>query len=237
MTPLVLIPGYMLDDALWDGMLPHLPPDLPLHFASMAHGDNIAAIAQHVLDGCPPRFSLLGFSMGGYVARAVQRLAPERVEMMALVATSSRADQPLQVEQRAQAARAAPLGTFRGLGRAAIAQSLRPANAGNEELIAQVRAMGERLGREVFVRQSQIVRQADTALLADIRCPVLVVAGAEDQLRSLDEAQELAQAIPCARLEVIPHTGHLIPLEQPQALAALLKVGVSSVKWTRRTHL
>ena len=36
MTPLVLIPGYMLDDALWDGMLPFLPAELPLHFASLA---------------------------------------------------------------------------------------------------------------------------------------------------------------------------------------------------------
>ena len=46
MTPLVLIPGYMLDDALWDGMLPYLPPELPLHFASLAEGDSIAAMAQ-----------------------------------------------------------------------------------------------------------------------------------------------------------------------------------------------
>lgn len=80
--------------------------------------------------------------------------------------------------------------------------------------------MGERLGREVFVRQSLIVRDADTARLADIRCPTLVVAGAEDQLRSADEARELADGIPGARLETVPGAGHLIPLEQPQALAA-----------------
>ncbi len=220
MTPLVLIPGYMLDDALWDGMLPFLPSELPLHFASLAEGDSIAAMAQAVLARCPPKFSLLGFSMGGYVARDIVRLAPQRVQALALVATSSRADAPLQAEQRGKAARATPLGPFRGLGRAAIAQSLHPDNAGNEALVAHVRAMGERLGREVFVRQSLIVRDADTARLADIRCPTLVVAGAEDQLRSADEARELADGIPGARLETVPGAGHLIPLEQPQALAA-----------------
>jgi pimeloyl-ACP methyl ester carboxylesterase len=222
MTPLVLIPGYMLDDALWDGMLPFLPPELPLHFASLAEGDSIAAMAQAVLSRCPPQFSLLGFSMGGYVARDIVRLAPQRAQALVLAATSSRADAPLQVEQRGRAARATPLGPFRGLGRAAIAQSLHPDNAANEALIAQVRTMGERLGRDVFMRQSLIVRGADTARLADIRCPTLVVAGAEDQLRSPEEARELADGIPGARLEVVPGAGHLIPLEQPQALAGAI---------------
>lgn len=222
MTPLVLVPGYMLDDALWDAMLPHMPPDVPLHFASLAEGDSIAAMAQAVLARCPEEFTLLGFSMGGYVAREMVRLAPQRVKALALVATSSRADPPLMVEQRGKAARATPLGPFRGLGRAAIAQSLHPDNAGNEALVAQVRAMGERLGREVFVRQSLIVRSADTAQLGGIACPTLVVHGADDQLRSLDEAQELAQGIPGARLQIIAGSGHLVPLEQPQLLAQAL---------------
>ena len=224
MTPLVLIPGYMLDDALWDGMLPHMPPELPLHFASLAEGDSIAAMAQAVLARCPPQFSLLGFSMGGYVAREIVRIAPGRVQSLALVATSSRADLPLQVEQRSKAARATPLGPFRGLGRAAIAQSLHPDNAANEALVAHVRAMGERLGRDVFVRQSLIVRDADTGRLSEIQCPTLVVAGAEDLLRSPDEARELAAGIPGAQLVTVPHAGHLIPLEQPQALASALRV-------------
>jgi len=224
MTPLVLIPGYMLDDALWDGMLQHMPPELPLHFASLAEGDSIAAMAQAILARCPPQFSLLGFSMGGYVAREMVRTAPGRVLSLALVATSSRADLPLQVEQRNKAACATPLAPFRGLGRAAIAQSLRPDNAANEALVAHVRAMGERLGREVFVRQSLIVRGADTDRLSDIHCPTLVVAGAEDLLRSPDEARELAAGIPGAQLVTVPHAGHLIPLEQPQALAAALRV-------------
>ncbi|SFF52159.1 Pimeloyl-ACP methyl ester carboxylesterase [Duganella sp. CF458] len=224
MAPLVLIPGYMLDDALWDGMLPFLPPALALHFASLAEGDSIAAMAQAVLARCPPQFNLLGFSMGGYVAREIVRLAPERVLSLALVATSSRADLPLQVEQRSKAARATPLGAFRGLGRAAIAQSLHPDHCANEALLAQVRLMGERLGREVFVRQSLIVRDADTGRLSGIQCPTLVVAAAEDRLRSPEEARELADGIPGAKLVTVANAGHLIPLEQPQALAGLLPV-------------
>jgi len=84
--------------------------------------------------------------------------------------------------------------------------------------------MGERLGREVFVRQSLIVRDADTSRLSGIGCPTLVVAAAEDQLRTPQEARELADGIPGARLATVPNSGHLIPLEQPQALVNALGV-------------
>ena len=44
------------------------------------------------------------------------------------------------------------------------------------------------------------------------------MAAADDQLRSLAEAQEMTVAIPGATLAVIADTGHMIPLEAPQRL-------------------
>ena len=93
----------------------------------------------------------------------------------------------------------------------------------NEALIAQVREMGARLGREAFVEQSMVVRDSDAARLAEIQCPSLIIAAAQDQMRSPDEARELAQGLPDARLEVIEDSGHMIPLEQPDRLAALIR--------------
>jgi pimeloyl-ACP methyl ester carboxylesterase len=63
--------------------------------------------------------------------------------------------------------------------------------------------------------------------LQEIACPTLVVAARQDRLRSIDEAQELADAIPGARLEIIEDAGHLVPLEAPALLAGTL------VRWLR----
>jgi pimeloyl-ACP methyl ester carboxylesterase len=49
-----------------------------------------------------------------------------------------------------------------------------------------------------------------------------VVAAAQDQLRSLEEARELQAGIPGATLDVIEDTGHMIPIEAPQRLAAVI---------------
>src|SRR5206468_8986660 len=51
-------------------------------------------------------------------------------------------------------------------------------------------------------------------LLARIRTPTLVVAGADDQVTPVALAEELARGIRGARLEVIPGAGHQAPLEQ-----------------------
>jgi pimeloyl-ACP methyl ester carboxylesterase len=78
--------------------------------------------------------------------------------------------------------------------------------------------MGQRLGYEVFMRQSRLDRDSDTATLAQIRCPTLVIAAQNDRMRSLQEATELQQHIAGAELRIIADCGHMIPVEQPAAL-------------------
>jgi len=111
---------------------------------------------------------------------------------------------------------------FSGLSRTAVATSLHPQQRDNLELIERVRAMGMRLGGEVFRRQSMLDRPGDIERLIDIRCPTLVVAADHDQLRSLEEARELQAGIPGATLEVIEDSGHMIPIEAPARLAEVI---------------
>jgi pimeloyl-ACP methyl ester carboxylesterase len=222
MTPLVLIPGYMLDETLWDDVLPLLGADTPIVHASLREGVTVEEMARHILAACPPVFALAGFSMGGYIAREMARLAPQRVQSLILIATSARPDSQSTREQRAKAALNTPPGPFRGLSKGAIVTSLHPDLARDDALIARVRAMGERLGRDVFLRQS-LLERGDVERLGAIACPTLVVAAAQDQLRSPDQAEELRDGIPGAVLELVQDSGHLIPLEQPGALAELMR--------------
>jgi pimeloyl-ACP methyl ester carboxylesterase len=83
--------------------------------------------------------------------------------------------------------------------------------------------MGVRLGGEVFRRQSALERAGDLDRLHEIRCPTLVIAAGQDRLRSREESDELHAGIPGADYVVIEESGHLLPLEAPDAvLAAML---------------
>ncbi len=219
----------MADQTLWDDLLPYLPPAEPVQFADLNTGTSIDAMADAVLAAAPPHFILLGFSMGGYVARAIAHRAPERVTALILVATSARPDRPVLVQQRVAAARHATVAAFHGLARGAIRASLHIDRADDTAMIERVRAMGARLGSDVFLRQTAVVRAGDVASLGQIACPTLVVAADGDQLRSVEEGREQADGIPGADFAVIEHAGHMLPLEAPAALGHIVSAWLVSV--------
>jgi pimeloyl-ACP methyl ester carboxylesterase len=59
--------------------------------------------------------------------------------------------------------------------------------------------------------------------IAEIRKPALVLCGAEDKMTPQRSAQFLASSMPNAQLEIIPDAGHMVMLEQPQAVASALE--------------
>ncbi|CAX57876.1 alpha/beta fold hydrolase [Erwinia billingiae] len=224
MAGLVLLPGVMCDAGLWQAMTDELAAFGPLVFGDLSQDSSLEAMAARVLQQAPERFTLVGFSMGGFVAREMIRQAPERVEKLILIATSSQQD-----SEQAQAFKAATAktlqsarGAFRGLGHKAIALSLSEKHAGDEGLQQQVLAMSQRMGREAYCRQLLMARNSDTALLPQITCPTLVIAAAEDRMRTLHESEVLRDNIAGATLTVIEDSGHMLPLEQPQALATVM---------------
>lgn len=217
---ILLIPGYMLDETLWDDVLGGLAAFGPVTHADLRHDATIEAMAARALADAPSRFILVGFSMGGYVAREIARLAPERVEALVLIATSTRPDSPALRQSRGRVGQAAASVSFSGLSRVAIATSLHPKQRDNAALIERIRAMSVRLGGEVFRRQSALERAGDIDRLQGIGCPVLIIAAGQDRLRSREEADEMHAAMPGSELVVIEDSGHMLPLEAPDALLA-----------------
>lgn len=222
MTDILFLPGFMCDRHLWDDARSGLEQLGTLHFGDLTRDRTFEAMADCVLAGAPERFSLVGFSMGGFVAREIALMAPERVERLALLNTSARGDSPEQAARKAGLAKAAEGRGFRGLSRHSILSSLHPQRQEDEELVGKIREMADRIGKDGFVNQIGVVRRDGHDLLPRISCPTLVVWSRQDVLRSLDEAQELADGIPGARLEIVEECGHMLPLEAPEETVRLL---------------
>jgi pimeloyl-ACP methyl ester carboxylesterase len=225
--PLVLLPGFMLDDTLWDQVVDRLGSDGPVCSLPLGPGTTIDEIAEGIANAAPGRFVLVGFSLGGYIARKVAELFPHRVAALILVASSLRSDTEEQARAKRNVVAALNAANFRGLSAMSIANSLHPGRRDDTELVAKIRKMGNRLGYETFVTQSNLRR--DRIAAASLACPTLVIAAAEDPLRPAEETQELADAIPNATLMTIEGSGHMLPLEQPEALARAIKHWLSSL--------
>lgn len=219
---LLLIPGFMLDDDLWRDVVPGLQAFAPIVHADTSRDTAITDMAARALADMPSRCAVIGFSMGGYVAREIVHLAPERVSALILIATSARADTQAQTRRKAMAVAQIDAAGFGGLSRAGVVPSLHPDHSDDDALITRIQAMSTRLGGDVFRRQSMLDRQGELARLGDIVCPTLIVAARHDRLRSVAESEELHAGIAGSEMIVVETTGHMIPMEAPADLVAII---------------
>lgn len=228
--PTVLIPGLLCTPRLYAEQIPKVWRFGAVTVADHTRDDSMGGIARRILAEAPPRFALIGLSMGGYVAFEVERQAPDRVAKLALLDTTARPDAPEQTEQRKRQIEMARNGRFDGIAQLLFPRFVAAARHGDRALQAVVRTMADDTGPEAFVRQqTAIMNRVDSRPgLAAIRCPTLVLVGADDVLTPPDRAAEMAAAIPGARQVVVPACGHLSPLEQPQAVTDALVAFLSS---------
>jgi pimeloyl-ACP methyl ester carboxylesterase len=217
----VLLPGFMCDEDLWTDMVPGLGALGTIHYGNVYEDDTLDGMARRVLASSPERFVLVGFSMGGFVARVLSLVAPERVAGVAFVASSARGYSKEETERRKAGYRPGDR-PRRAAGAVATAAGLHPDREKDPVLLERLRRMQRRLGPEVRKRQAALVRLDGYADLERIACPSLVVACRQDRLRSFAETERMAQHLPDARFAILEDCGHMAPLERPRELVALL---------------
>ncbi len=226
MTPLILIPGLLCDRAVWQAQLDGLSGVADARVADVTRDDSMSAMAARVLAECPfERFALAGFSMGGYVAFELMRQAPGRVTRLALLDTSARPDTPERSRQRREFMTLAQRERgFAPVNRVMLPLMVHASRLDDAPLIAEIRAMADRVGVAAYVRQQEaIIGRADSRpALAGIRVPTLVLCGREDALTPLEAHEEMAAGVPGALLEVIDTCGHMAPMERPEAVNSAL---------------
>jgi len=162
--------------------------------------------------------------MGGYVAFEIMRRAPERVIRLALLDTQARPDSAEARARRRDLIALAERGAFETATTRLLPLFVHPERREDRALTATVAAMANRVGRDGFLRQqTAILNRVDSRPgLAAIACPTLVLAGRQDLLTPVEVHYEIAAATRASTLVVLPHCGHLSPLEQPGMVNAQL---------------
>lgn len=230
-TPLVLLPGLLCDAALWHGQVAGLADVADSWVADLTRDDSFVTMARRVLQAAPAKFALAGLSMGGYCAFEVMRQAPERVLRLALLDTGARADTPEQTSRRRGLIELAEKGEFKGVTPRLLPLLVHPDRLKEKDLVGEVMAMAERIGKDAFLRQQRAImgRVDSRPSLANIKCPTLVLCGRHDLLTPPALAEEIAAGIPGARLDLIDHCGHLSTMERPEAVTAELRQWLTDI--------
>lgn len=222
--PIVFIPGLMCSGRIYQHQAEALGQTHPVLLANHWSHDAMSAIAISILDTAPEKFALAGTSMGGYVAFEILRQAPQRVEKLILMSTSAKPDAPERSADRRKQVEGARKHGLRAGTKALYPKLVHPARHEDAPLLTTFIEMAEQLGTDAFARQIEaIIGRADSRpLLADIKVPTLVIAGADDTLITPDNSEEIAAGIPGARLELVDNCGHMGMIEKPETYTKLL---------------
>ena len=218
--PTLLIPSLGGSARLFAHQLPALWRFGPVTVADHTRDDSVAAIAARILASAPPRFALAGLSMGGYIAFEMLRQAPDRILRLTLLDTSARVDTPEERDDRIAQRTAARRGGFDALADQQFPHTVHPSHRGDAALRETFRAMMDDTGVDAFARQqiACIDRRESLSSLAAIRCPTLIVVGADDEITPPEHAREMAEGIAGSELVVVPTCGHLSAIDQPDAV-------------------
>lgn len=237
--PIVLIHGFPMTREVWDAqaaqLAPHMRvirpdlrgmgrssvPDGPYLMETLA-GDIAAVLDALAID----RVAIVGHSLGGYVAMAFCRMYTERVTRLALVCSRLAGDSPQAARAREDLAdRAERDDSIDAVLDSYVPRLFAPSLLVNRSpLIDRARAIARQNSvRGVAAMLRGMAQRVDSYDIAqELRMPVLIAAGAADQVVGLAEAEQMRRAFPRADLQVLGRSGHLPILEEPEALGDLL---------------
>jgi 3-oxoadipate enol-lactonase len=167
------------------------------------------------------RVAYCGLSLGGMVGMWLAATAPERVERLVVMCTSAYLPPPELWRERAAGARGAGVAS---IADAALARWFTPEFARREPAaLARARAMLESIPGEGYAGCCEAIAAMDQRpRLPRITAPTLVVAGAEDPATPPEHGQVIADAVPDARLVVLPGVAHFAGVERPGPVNELL---------------
>lgn len=228
MTSVILLPGLACDDELFAHQAAALRGVAHVH-TSNAHtrAATLPDMARLLLQEHPGEHVFIGASMGGMLALELHRQAPERVRALALLGSTARADTPELITLRTQACELFAAGRMDEVLRANVLFAFHPTQQKQPGLVSRYLAMLGRAGAQQLIAQNRAVmaRVDSRPHLPRVRCPVLLACGEADQLTPPDRTQEMAALMPHAThatVDMVPGAGHMLTMEQPERVSAVL---------------
>ncbi len=225
MTPLVMIPGMMCDERIFAPQIEELVSKRSVHVADISKHDNISDLAADVLSHAPPKFCLVGHSMGGIVAMEICAQDPKRIEKLVLIDTNPLAElEEVKLKREPQISDA-----LSGKLINVIRDEMKPnylASSENQDIILNIcLEMALSLGPKVFINQSRALqtRADQQSNIQSINIPVLIMCGSEDKLCTVERHEMMHNMISNSELKIINNAGHMPTLEQPSETTEVLK--------------
>ena len=234
----VLLHGYLESMYVWDDFLPLLTPevrvitvDIPGHgitdsVAELHTMEMMADILHDMLDAMGiERVTMVGHSMGGYVALAFCEKYPASLDGLVLLSSTPNADTEQKIENRRREIELVRAGKKDMLAKVAPEAGFAVQNRKRfkdyiEDLVEQVHITDD--DGIVALLEGMITRKDQNEMLRESAVRQLFILGKLDNYISVEAAEAFIEKNPQAQVAWLENSGHMGFIEEPQACAEAL---------------
>ena len=220
---LILIPGLSYGADLWSYQHKHLA-DVADIVVVVPDNRDMAKVLEQIDQAGGDRFYLGTHSGGTLAGFAAAAEFGDRVTGLVSQGSMAKLMPPIK-EFMSTLIEQVQSGEIDAARRGLLSQALGSGHPNQQELVDEVTACQRQVNDENLVAQCHFIadNMDQTAALPQIGCPTLIVHAAQDGFFNLGSAKFIQQSIPGAHLTVVPASGHLAMVEQPEAITALLQ--------------
>ena len=219
-----LLPGLLCDEVVWAHQQASLASIAEIRIPVFRGMSSFREMALHVLRDAPDKFSVVGHSMGGRVALELMHLFPERIDKFVLMNLGVHPLQPGEANKRWHYVEKARHEGMAALAESWIPQIVNKASLQDSRLMLELTAMVLRNTAADYQGQIEaaLTRDDQTLYLPAISHKVLLVCGADDTWSPPAQHVAIQASLKDAVLHCIPNAGHMLTMEQPEAVSRLL---------------
>ena len=219
MHTIVLIPGYMWEKKMWSNQLDILKKKYKVIIPQLDKGSNIQEFKKNTLKLLPEKFSVIGFSMGGFVALKLAIEEVERVEDLVLIGTNARSvskDRRLLLKKSISELNSENF--VSKFSSSSFYSYFAKHNTTNQKYLNLIEDMVKKLGLDCLEKQTKAILERPSLinLLSKIKARCLVVSGELDNLSTKEMNEELSNNIIDSELQYIKNSGHFVMLEEKE---------------------
>lgn len=220
---IIFIAGSLSTASFWMYQEEQFTKNYNIHYITELSKVDIGDIAEAAKDSLPERFSLVGFSMGGYVALELMRIIPEKIKKLVLINTSAKPISRKGLDERERSIWLIKKRKFDVLINKIFKKSfysVRQYNVFSSFLIE----MANEIGADNYINQlnSIINKPNHCEVLRNIQCPSLIMFGKNDCIMPIDGSYHLAENIENSTLVSIDECGHMMPLEKHEEMTRII---------------
>jgi len=229
--PVLFFPGTLCDERiflpLWRQLNIAQRRYVPLQWAS-SQEEMLALSEDRILDN--EKVHLVGYSMGGFIASLVAQRNPHNIASVTLIGYNPEGLSKEEIAKRKQLTTMLKQGNFKPDNDAYLSRFIHPSRLNDDKVAGVVKSMAQDLGKTTLLNHTLATtpRESTVKALAKINAPTTLIAAQQDAIAPAAAIAQLKAQLPKANFQVIENAGHMMVLEQTDAVASIIakQIGV-----------